>query len=78
MTSQEDQISRLTQLEARVGAPPQTVLPRAQVSGDTGVRGIVSYRCGNPGHIARLCRTVMTHEVPPAENVAETRQDLNG
>lgn len=80
VSSQEDQIHRLTRLEARVGTPPQTVLPRAQRpqgSGGTGVRGIVCYRCGNPGHVARLCRTGMTDEVLAAENGAEVRQDLN-
>ncbi len=80
MSSQEDQINRLIQLEARVGASPHAVFPqpqRAQGSSDTEVRGVVCYRCGKPGHIARLCRTLMMDEVAPAENGAETRQDLN-
>lgn len=80
VSSQEDQINRLTQLEARVGASPRTVLPqtqRSQGSSDTAVRGVVCYRCGKPGHIARLCRTMMTDEAAQAENGAETRQDLN-
>ncbi len=77
MSSQEDQSNRLIQLEARVGASPHAVPQRSQGSSDTEVRGVVCYRCGKPGHIARLCRTMMMDEVAPAENGAETRQDLN-
>lgn len=80
VSSQEDQMNRLTQLEARVGASPCTVRPqtqRSQGSSDTAVRGVVCYRCGKPGHIARLCRTMMTDEAVQAENRTEARQDLN-
>ncbi|XP_056589968.1 uncharacterized protein coro2ab isoform X1 [Triplophysa dalaica] len=80
VSSQEDQINRLTQLEARVGATRWPVLPqtqRSQGSAETAVRGVVCHRCGKPGHIARLCRTMMTDEAVQAEIGAETRQDLN-
>jgi len=80
VSSQEDQLNRLMQLEAKVGASPQTVFPhtqRPQESSDTAVRGVVCYRCGKPGHIARLCRTVMTDEATQAEIGAESRKDLN-
>lgn len=73
VSSQEDQINRLMQLEARVGASPRTVLPhtqRPQESSDSAVKGVVCYHCGKPGHIARLCRTVMTDEAAQAENGA--------
>ncbi len=80
MSSQEDQINRLIQLESRVGVSPRTVLPqpqRSQGSSDTEVRDVVCYHCGKPRHIAHLCRTLMIDEVAPAENRAETRHDLN-
>lgn len=80
VSSQEDQLNRLTQLEAKVGASPQTVFPhtqRPQEVSDTAGRGVVCYRCGKPGHIARLCRTVMTDVGAQAEIGAESRQDLN-
>lgn len=80
LSSQEDQVNRLTKLEARVGVSPQTVHPRAQRSqgvSDTAERGVVCYRCGKPGHIARLCRTMLSDEAAQAENGAGTRQDLN-
>lgn len=80
VSSQEDQINRLTLLEARVGASPWTMLPhtqRFQGSSDPAVRAVVCYRCGKPGHIARLCRTMMNDETAQAEKEAETSQNLN-
>lgn len=81
LSSQENQVHRLTQLEARVGESPQNVPPRAQrtqgVSGAT-ERGVVCYRCGRPGHIARLCQTVLQDGAAQDETGAWTRQGLNG
>lgn len=78
--SQEDQVSRLSQLEARFAASPRMIFPqtqRPQGSSDTPSRSVVCYRCNKPGHIARLCRTIMTDEVSQAENQTENSQDLN-
>lgn len=78
VSSQEDQISRLTQLEARFGALPNTVSSqRPQGVYDDASRAVVCYRCGKPGHIARLCRTVLTDDAGGAEGVGEARKDLN-
>ena len=60
---QEEQIAKLSRLESRIAAPPSIPPPRgAQQPSGTTVQGatVICYRCGKPGHIARVCRAVLS------------------
>lgn len=60
---QEEQMAELTHLESRTASPfttpmstPRVWLPPGPV---TPLWAVVCHRCGNQGHIARVCRVVL-------------------
>ena len=88
--NQEEQGRKLAQLESRLNTTPVPASPRSRPGTGNVSAGatFVCYRCGKPGHAARVCRAVLpdselTHAPGssaagvPNENAAAARQTLN-
>lgn len=68
---QEEQMAKLSQLEMRMTSPPlASPLPVQPAKGKVSQSpSFVCYRCGEPGHTARVCRAVL-----PERSLAEAQQ----
>ncbi|KAL0161438.1 hypothetical protein M9458_045163 [Cirrhinus mrigala] len=68
---QEEQMAKLSQLEMRMASPPlASPLPVQPAKGKVSQSpSFVCYRCGEPGHTARVCRAVL-----PEPSLAEAQQ----
>ena len=85
---QEEQMTKLTHLEARITSPSSAPPLRVHASPRpaTPTSAITCYRCGKQGHIARVCRAVFTDQtwarqpqpLTPAEGSSHSAQPLNG
>lgn len=87
--SQEEHMAKLSHLELRVASvPPAPVLAAQPAQGRAVLNSsFICYRCGKPGHTARVCRAVLPPLSPggtpqpttPAEGpTPQSAQSLNG
>lgn len=81
--SQEEQMARLSRLETNVtvSSPVTAQMPPPFLKSKDNAHksaGLVCYRCGKPGHVSRLCRTILPEDGGnKADNVEQGVHPLN-